>query len=144
MKTMCLLKPKTLQRLQSFSLHGRMIQPPHVGYNSILFPCLLALLIHHVMFICLILSHWPCLLCSALARAVYSFNSDSVFADQTRDHRKVSSFPSLFDLFGHFSCVPSVSNIILLFIPLLSLLLAALNYETSQDTAVDIYSPCSF
>lgn len=74
---------------------------------------------------------------SALAGAVYSFHSDSVFADQTRDHRKVSSFPSLFDIFGRFSCVPSFSILILLFIPLLSSLLAVLNYETSQDTAVD-------
>lgn len=109
--------------------------------NSIWFSYMLLLLIQRVMFICLILSlffsHHPCLLSSGV---IYSFHSDSVFADQTQDHRKVSSFPSLFYLFlwsFFFPCVPSFSLIILLFIPLLTLLLAVLNDETSQDTAVD-------
>lgn len=89
-------------------------------YNSIMFSYYYYLFIMLCLFVWSSLSvsfssHWP-----ALAGAVYSSHSDSVFADQTQDHRKVFRFPSLLSLsLVVFSCVPSFSLIILLFIPLL-------------------------
>lgn len=71
-------------------------------------------------------SHWP-----ALAGAVYSSHSDSVFADQTQDHRKVSSFPSLFYLLRSLF----LTHYTFIYSP--TLLFTVLNDETSQDTAVD-------
>lgn len=98
MKVQCVyLTPDSAKTIKFYSTSSRMIHLPHVQFNYVF---ILLLLIHHAMFISLILSlclfssHWP-----ALAGAVFSSHSDSVFADQTQDHRKVSSFPSLFYLF---------------------------------------------